>query len=219
MSQKCIIRARIRKTRRNIFRKNVIFIYFFGLWTEKLQTFTGKFWPEFRKTFYVSRGLLAEQLFWMRLFKKLGFKNFKWSFTDSGENFFQGFQNCNKCPEEQIEEKPFRIEKKATTFKILNELSLSFFWCRSLAELSKLQFTSPCKVMRKKIFLKHWTLFQTCLDFEPKKKTFSRKASSRVVTTAICASIVAFFKKKSFLFLYRFLFSLRFWNLSNIFVF
>ena len=152
MSQKCIIRARIRKTRRNIFRKNVIFIYFFGLWTEKLQTFTGKFWPEFRKTFYVSRGLLAEQLFWMRLFKKLGFKNFKWSFTDSGENFFQGFQNCNKCPEEQIEEKPFRIEKKATTFKILNELSLSFFWCRSLVELSKLQFTSPWKFLKKNIF-------------------------------------------------------------------
>ena len=37
-----------------------------------------------------------------------------------------------------------------------------------------------------------WTLSQ--------KKTFSRKGSSRVVTTAICASIVAFFKKNHFFF-------------------
>ena len=37
-----------------------------------------------------------------------------------------------------------------------------------------------------------WTLSQ--------KKTFSRKGSSRVVTTAICASIVALFKKNHFFF-------------------
>ena len=145
------------------------------------------FSQNFGKTFYVSGGLLAEQLFWKRLFKNLGFKDFKWNFTDSGENFFQGCQNCNKCPEEQIEEKPFRIEKKATSFKILNSLC-HFFWRRSLAELSKLRSTSPWKLLKKKFFLMLCTLFQTCLNFEPKKKSIGREVYFRFVTFAICSS-------------------------------
>ena len=164
---------RWRKLKESNFDKSDFYILF-GLSTETFRPLPGSFSRNFEKHSTCPEDYLQSNFFWKRLFKNLGFKDFKWSFTDSGENFFQGSQNCNKCPEEQIEEKPFRIEKNATSFNILNELSLSFFWRRSLAESSKLQSSSPWKYLKKYSFSKLCTLFQTCLDFEPKKEHWSR---------------------------------------------
>ena len=88
--QKNFLRAEEKKFKEIIFWKKVFSISFSDFEQTKLQTFTGKFWPELRKTFYVSRGLLIEQLFRKRLFKILGSEEYKWKFTDSGENFFPG---------------------------------------------------------------------------------------------------------------------------------
>ena len=121
MCQKCILRAQMKKFERINFWKKVIFLSFSDF--EKKQTFTRKVWPELRKGFYVSRLTLTEQYFWRNLLKTSRFLGYKWSFTNSGEKyFFQGCQNCNKYPEEQIREKHFVIDQKnAIAFKVLNE--------------------------------------------------------------------------------------------------
>ena len=105
------------------------FSYSFWTLSRKTSNFYRNFWREFRKTFYVSRRLLTEQLFQKRLFKILGSKDYEWKFTDSGENLFQVCQNCNKCPEEPTKENHFGIVKKiAIASKILNKLFFQIFW-------------------------------------------------------------------------------------------
>ena len=131
----------------------MFFLYFFGLWTEKLQTFTENFWREFRKTFYVSRRLLTEQLFQKTVFKVLGSKEYEWKFTDSGENFFQGCQYCNKCPEEPIKEKHFGIVQKiAIASKILNKLFFQIFGEKFGPSCHNLQSTYPWEILSKTFF-------------------------------------------------------------------
>ena len=120
----------------------------FGLWTEKLQTFTGKnLNRNFEKHSTCPEDYLQSNFFWKRYFKNLAFKDFKWSFTESGENFFQGCQNCNNCPEEQIEEKPFRIEKKCNFFQDSE---------RTLFVIFSVEFLPSCQNCNQPILAKLW---------------------------------------------------------------
>ena len=52
------------------------------------------------------------------------------------KTFFQGCQNCNKCPEEQINWKPFGMQKKCNFFQILNG-SFSLFSAKKFSRVSK----------------------------------------------------------------------------------
>ena len=152
------------------------------------------------------------------MFKILGFKDFKWSFTDSGENFFQGRQNCNNCPEEQIREKKHFVidQKNAIAFKVLNE---HFFLILAKSE----KFWPSCWKCNLRILGKIWgkTFFRRfgqcykLLRTLIQKNTFIRKVFFRVVTTAIRASDK--FSEENHFFFIEILLLTSFWSLSNFF--
>ena len=118
----------------------------------------------------------------------------------------------NKLRKNFLESKKMQLLSRFWTNSLCH-----FFWRRSLAELSKLQSTSPWKFLKKNFF---WC-FVHCFKLVwtlPKKRALVEKFSSGL-SQLPSARHSNNFEKKSFLFLYKLLFSLRLRNLSNFFVF
>ena len=109
------------------FWKKVILTSFLELGQKNFRLLLDNFGKKFKISFYVSRRTHTEHRFWKKKLKLSFFRIFGEIFGTMAKKILQVYQNCRNCPEEQIEEKFFRIEKNATSFKILNELSMSFF--------------------------------------------------------------------------------------------
>ena len=115
------------------------------------------------------------------------------------ETFFRVAKTAISVPRNKFWKNILESKKNATSFKILNELSLSFLAYKS-CRVVKTAINLSLQSYEEKNFFEALDIVSNLFGLWAKKKTFSRKASSRVVTTAICASIVAFFKKNHFFF-------------------
>ena len=133
--------------------------------------------------------------------------------------FFQGCQNCNKCPEEQVREKQFEIDQKnAIVLRFWTNTFFNFgekFW--PICWKCKLRIYVSLGKFEEKLFFGVWTMFQISSDFESKKIPLFEKFSLGLSQPPSARPIN--YLRKIISSSIEILLLTSFWNLSNFFVF